>query len=204
MVLSAGVSAIVLAGGRSARFGRDKLAEPVDGKPLLLHAIAAVRAVVAEVIVVAAPDATPDVPAGAVVVHDPAPFEGPLAGLATGLRHANQPVCLVVGGDSPSLVTGVLELLIAALDDAAISAAALDDGGRLRPLPSALRRDPGLAAADRLLADGQRRLRLVFEALPTRTITEQAWRPLDPECATLLDIDTEADLGATADRGPRD
>ena len=37
------VAAIVLAGGRSSRFGRDKLAEPVDGRPLLDHAIDAVR-----------------------------------------------------------------------------------------------------------------------------------------------------------------
>ncbi|MGH2474787.1 MAG: NTP transferase domain-containing protein, partial [Candidatus Limnocylindrales bacterium] len=29
------IGAIVLAGGRSSRFGRDKLAEPMDGRPLL-------------------------------------------------------------------------------------------------------------------------------------------------------------------------
>ena len=39
------VSAIVLAGGASTRFGRDKLAEPVDGRPLLHHAAEAVAAV---------------------------------------------------------------------------------------------------------------------------------------------------------------
>ena len=29
------VTGLVLAGGRSSRFGRDKLAEPIDGRPLL-------------------------------------------------------------------------------------------------------------------------------------------------------------------------
>lgn len=38
---SVSVSAIVLAGGRSSRFGRDKLAEPIAGEPLLNRTIAA-------------------------------------------------------------------------------------------------------------------------------------------------------------------
>jgi molybdenum cofactor guanylyltransferase len=189
-----GVSAIVLAGGRSSRFGRDKLAEPIHGQPLLFHAVAAVRSVASEVIVVAAPDATPDLPEQAVVVHDRAFFEGPLAGLVAGLGAAQHATCLVVGGDSPSLVHAVLELLIVALDDPAVEAAVLDDGGRLRPLPGALRHDPALAAADRLVAHGERRLRLIYEALRTRTITQDTWGRLDPDGRTLHDIDTPADL----------
>jgi molybdopterin-guanine dinucleotide biosynthesis protein A len=187
-------SAIVLAGGRSSRFGRDKLAEPIDGRPLLLHAIDAVRPVASEVVVVAAPEANPAVPSDVIVARDPSPYEGPLAGLATGLRAANEPVCLIVGGDSPSLVAGVLGLLVEALVDEALDAAALDDDGRLRPLPCAVRREPALEVAERLLADGQRRLRLIFETLTTRTIPEAAWRALDPEGATLRDIDTPGDL----------
>ena len=188
------VSAIVLAGGRSSRFGRDKLAEPIDGRPLLHHAIEAVRSVAVDVVVVAAPDAVPEIPTDLVVVHDPTPFEGPLAGVAVGLRAARHPVCLVVGGDSPSLVPGVLELLVSALDEPAVDAAALDDDGRLRPLPAAIRRDPGMATADRLLGQGQRRLRLLFDALPTHVIPQATWRRGDPDGATLRDIDTLADL----------
>ena len=36
------IGAIVLAGGRSSRFGRDKLAESIDGRPLLDRAVEAV------------------------------------------------------------------------------------------------------------------------------------------------------------------
>ena len=189
-----GVSAIVLAGGRSSRFGGDKLAEPIDGRPLLLHAIEAVRSVANEVLVVAAPQAVLEVPPDVIVVHDQTPFEGPLAGLAAGLGRAREPVCLVVGGDSPSLVAGVLELLVAAVDDAGVDAAALEDEGRVRPLPAAMRRDAALVAADRLLEDGERRLRLVFDTVRTLVIPEATWRRSDPERATLRDIDTREDL----------
>ena len=44
---------IVLAGGRSRRFGRDKLGEPLGTKPLLQHAIDALSQVTSEVVVVA-------------------------------------------------------------------------------------------------------------------------------------------------------
>ena len=79
------VAVIVLAGGRSSRFGRDKLAEPLDGRPLLDHAIDAARRMATEVLVVVAPGSAPAVPAGVQVVHDAQAFEGPLAGVAAGL-----------------------------------------------------------------------------------------------------------------------
>ena len=81
-----GISVIVLAGGRSSRFGRDKLAEPVDGRPLVHHAIDAVRPIATEIIVVAAPGANPALPMDVTLVHDAVAFEGPLAGLLGGTR----------------------------------------------------------------------------------------------------------------------
>ena len=46
------VGAIVLAGGRSHRFGSDKLDVTVDGTALVLHALAAARTVSARIVVV--------------------------------------------------------------------------------------------------------------------------------------------------------
>jgi molybdopterin-guanine dinucleotide biosynthesis protein A len=188
------VSAIVLAGGRSSRFGRDKLAEPVAGRALLDHAIAAVRPLAQETIVVAPPRESPRVPQGIVVVHDPAAFEGPLVGLVAGLRRATNPVTLVVGGDMPTLVPAVLEAMIARLVDPGLDAVILEDDDRRRPLPSALRTAPARAAGSRLVAAGERRLGALFEALATAVIDQSTWRLLDPDGRTLRDVDTPADL----------
>ena len=46
-------AAIVLAGGRSERFGSDKALAPFRGEPLLAHALRGVRAEFGEVLVVA-------------------------------------------------------------------------------------------------------------------------------------------------------
>jgi molybdopterin-guanine dinucleotide biosynthesis protein A len=188
------VTALVLAGGRSSRFGRDKLAEPVDGRRLLEHAVAAVHELASGILVVAAPGADPALPEGTTLVRDPVAFQGPLAGVLAGLRAATDPVVLVVGGDMPSLVGPVLESMLAALDAAGVEAVVLDHEGRPRPLPLVLRRDPALATAQRLYVGGERRLRALPEALATHVIAEATWRALDPDARTVRDIDTRGDL----------
>jgi molybdopterin-guanine dinucleotide biosynthesis protein A len=66
-------------------------------------------------------------------------------------------------------------------------------GDRL-PLPAVLRTGAATDVARRLVGDGERRLRSLFERLPTRALDEREWRPLDPAEATLQDVDRPADL----------
>jgi molybdopterin-guanine dinucleotide biosynthesis protein A len=188
------VSAIVLAGGRSSRFGRDKLAEPVHGRTLLEHAIEAVRGVASEIIVVAAPDGTPDVPSGVRVARDAEPFEGPLAGLWAGLGAAREAVAIVTAGDMPELQPGVVDALLRAIDVRGVEAAVLEDAGRSRPLPMAIERHPAMRETARLLATGERRLRALVDALATTVIAEASWRAKDPDGRSLRDVDTPDDL----------
>ena len=188
------VAAIVLAGGRSSRFGRDKLAEPIEGRPLLEHAIGAVREVTRDVLVVVAPGSDQSVPPGVRLVHDDRAFEGPLAGLATGLAATEADVVLVVAGDMPSVATRVLDRLVTCLTTTGADAAVLEVGDDRPPFPMAVRRSVAAAAAGALLASGERRLRALPEVLRASSIPELAWRRDDPEGASLRDIDTMSDL----------
>ena len=189
------VTAVVLAGGRSVRFGRDKLAEPVDGRSLLEHAIEGVRTVAGEVIVVAAPGAHPIVPTGVVVVRDTVAYEGPLAGLLVGLRTAHGPIVVVAGGDMPGLVPAVIASMVAALDAPEVQAVLLESDGRTPPLPMVVRRTAATAVAAQLVGAGVRRLGALTDDLATWIVGEADWRALDPDAATLRDIDSPADLG---------
>jgi molybdenum cofactor guanylyltransferase len=192
------LTAVILAGGRSSRFGRDKLVEPLDGRPLIQHAIDAVRPLAAEMLVVGAPAATSGaaspLPDDIALVHDPVAFEGPLVGLLAGLGAASGPIILVVGGDMPSLLGTVLESMVSELEGSAVEAVVLEHAGRARSLPMVLRREPGLAAARRLIDEGERRLGALAESLAAHVIPEASWRALDPEGRTIRDIDTAADL----------
>ena len=189
-----GVAAVVLAGGRSSRFGRDKLETVIDGRTLLDHALDAVRGVADETVVVAPPGQARAVPPGVRVVHDPHRFEGPLVGLVTGMDALDVAVdrVIVVGGDMPTLVPDVLRRLLLELDGAV--AAVLADDHRRRPLPMALRRGPGVESATALVRDGERSLHALLDALDASVIPVTDWRPLDPNGATLRDVDTPGDL----------
>jgi molybdenum cofactor guanylyltransferase len=189
------IGAIVLAGGRSSRFGRDKLAEPIDGRPMLEHAIESVREVATDVVVVAAPGGSRKIAPEATIARDELAFEGPLAGMATGLAALDPAVerVLVVGGDMPTLVPAVLERLLAIVDRA--DAVILEDDAGPRPLPMAVRRSIAQPVAERLLASGERRLRgLLAELDAVVAIDPATWHADDPTGETLRDVDVPSDL----------
>ena len=193
------VSAVVLAGGRSSRFGSDKLAARIGGRTLLDLAIAGVAAVASEIVVVIAPndDRSPaaiDRPVRLVV--DPERHGGPLVGLLAGLEAVEQPLVVVAGGDMPTLSAAVLESMIRALDASGTGwdAVILASRGDRVPLPAVMRTGAATAIARQLVSDGERRLRSLFERLPTRALAEGEWRPLDPAGATLRDVDRPDDL----------
>ncbi len=190
-------SAVVLAGGRSLRFGRNKLAEPMpDGRTILAHALDAVAAVCADVVIVIAPETglPAGLPPGVRVAIDPEPFGGPLVGLVAGLTATAGEIVVVVGGDMPDLVPAVLARLGESLGRGLADAVLLAGSGDRPSLPFAIRRDPALSAARSALADGDRRLRGLFERLVVDAVPESEWRVLDPAARTLRDIDRPEDL----------
>jgi molybdopterin-guanine dinucleotide biosynthesis protein A len=187
------VSAIVLAGGRSVRFGRDKLAEPLDGVPLLWRTIEAVGTVAEDVVVVLAPGAEPALPVGVRVAQDAAIGQGPLVGVVAGLEAVRHDAVIVVGGDMPWLRPDVLGLMLASLDGPTASVA-LEVDGRAQQLPLVVRLEPALSAVRRLVESGERRLGALLESLTSTTIAEADWRAIDPGADTLRDIDAPEDL----------
>jgi molybdopterin-guanine dinucleotide biosynthesis protein A len=188
---------LVLAGGRSKRFGSDKLAADLDGVPLLHHAVSRIGALTSEIVVVLAPAAEePPMPPGAAVsfARDAADGEGPLVGALAGLELVSTRLALVVGGDMPELSVDVLQEMLTVAQRTDAGAVALQDGDRFRPLPTVARAENARVAARALIAGGERRLRSLVTALDPTVIDEASWLALDPERRTLVDVDEPADL----------
>jgi molybdopterin-guanine dinucleotide biosynthesis protein A len=208
---------VVLAGGRSLRFGRDKLLEPFDEGLLVHHAVLALAGICSEVLVVipplgAAPPMPPSLPVPVRIVRDREAHGGPLLGLIAAAAAAEQQYLVVAGGDMPQLQPAVLRAMLrraAGIGDGEVAqarpqpalAVTLEDGGERRPLPCVLGRASAMDAASDLAAAGQRSLRTLLDALDAAVIPESSWRALDTDGRTLRDVDHPADLAALAVSG---
>lgn len=201
-----GVSAIVLAGGRSSRFGGPKLAAEIEGVTLLGRALDAVVAVAEDVVIAgpALPDpALPPAATGSArrsmrIVRDAEPFAGPLAALAGALRATTTDLAIVVGADMPGLVPEVLGLMLARLESSpdidAVHLAGATPSLHRQVLPLALRAAAATTAAAEAVDAGERSLVRLVERLRTVEIPASEWLAIDPAGRTLLDVDEPADL----------
>ena len=171
-------SLVIVAGGRSRRLGRDKPLVEIGGRTILSRildvaahitdGVLAVREVLPFERALRAEawelmDAEAGHPPGSValrstgggrllIVPDPVPDLGPLAGLASGMGAACAPVCLVVAGDLPFVSRGVVDGLSESLAGSPRYDAVVPRvGGRPQPLCAAYRREVR-DLADRLLA----------------------------------------------------
>ena len=195
-VANQGVAAVVLAGGRSSRFGSDKSRAEFAGTPVLERVLRSVDALrrlhlIDEVVVVGtwAPDG---------VRHElePVRFLGPLAGLEHGLATTRGDVVLALAGDHPLLASDLLELLVErALSTPEVDAVVPVGPDGPEPLVACYRRSVHPVVV-RHLEQGRRSVRGLLDVLTVEWVGRRVWSRVDRTGASFLDIDTPEDLAA--------
>jgi molybdopterin-guanine dinucleotide biosynthesis protein A len=184
-------AAIVLAGGRSRRFGRDKARALLLGKPLLAWVVEAVREVVDEVVVVRRSEqALPDV-GDVALVEDLFPETGPLGGLYTGLQATLAPRAVVVACDMPLLQPALLSELLRLGEGHEIVAPVAD--GMPQPLCAVY----GVSSAEALrkaIDAEEYRLTDFVAAQGAYLVGPEFWRTFDPEGLSFLNVNRETEL----------
>jgi molybdopterin-guanine dinucleotide biosynthesis protein A len=195
---------IVLAGGRSARFGGDdKAAAVLAGQPLLSHAVQSVAPAVDDVVVSCRADQT-EALAGLLdgdsvdFAVDPIDDLGPVAGLRTALRETDRLTGVVVACDMPLVPSAFLGHLLDRVEQSSTAGVVTRLDGRIQPLPAAVNVRAAAAAATEAL-DTNGSLHDVVEALAPVVIPERHLRAVvEPD--RLLDVDSRADLARAARR----
>ena len=191
---SSTVSGIILAGGQSRRMGRDKALIDFQGRPIIVQALAALRELTDDLVVVSNRS---DVygplgaPWGARVVADYDPPCGPLGGIAAGLQAMESELAIVVACDMPFLNVALLRWLI---DQAAgYDAVVPQTGVEYEPLHAIYRQTCYNPIVQRI-EQGDRRVISFFADVRLRTIAEAAWRAIDPAGRSLVNLNTPGDL----------
>lgn len=163
--------------------GRDKALVEVDGTPMVLRVVAALRAAGCDPVVAIGGDRDALEHLGLSVVTDDFPGEGPLGGVITALdHHVMAEVVVVAACDLPHLTEATVRQLIGALHDADVVVPRTD---RLQPMCSLWQRSVTESLRSAFMA-GERRLQDALEGLQ---VVEIAVNPQD-----LANVNTPGDL----------
>jgi molybdopterin-guanine dinucleotide biosynthesis protein A len=184
-------SAVLLAGGKSSRMGRDKAGIVVGGRPLWQRQLDILRRLgPAELFISGKPDG-PYAGAGVEIVPDLTPGRGPLSGLEASFRRAAHPLVLVLAIDLPAMTVEFLSRLLSFVGagDAGVIPR-LD--GRFEPLAAIYSRSC-LPIVQECLRGGDFSMQgFVREALARQLATPWELPPVDAAC--FFNVNTPADL----------
>jgi molybdenum cofactor guanylyltransferase len=183
------LTGVVLAGGESRRFGRNKALEPWGGKPLINRCIESLRTLCDPILVIAN-DLRCYYSVPATLVRDLTPHQGPLGGIYTALLFSPHPWILVKATDMPFLVPELPVLLLQAREGADVVVPVVDAG--YEPLLALYHRRclPAIAAT---LASPRRKVSEIYQKVKVRTLDQAQWRIVDPEGRSFWNINTPAD-----------
>jgi molybdopterin-guanine dinucleotide biosynthesis protein A len=126
------LSAVILAGGKSSRMGRDKAWVELNGKSLLALAVEKVRRLGVREIFISGRGGVDYAALGCPVLHDTEPDLGPLGGIDRGLCECRSPLLLVLAVDLPLVTTAWLRQFHAQCD--ALTGVVPEVNGALEPL----------------------------------------------------------------------
>ena len=187
---------VILAGGRFARFGRDKNIAPLGGKPLIWWTAQALCSA-GNVIIAANNWAQAEkylkiVGVGATAALDPVPSEGVAGGLLQGLRSTYADNVAVCYSDTPFIVWDIYDRLYHAAPGH--QGAVVEVKGERQYNLAVYSRLTAIKALKAGIEAGTPDLPSCLAELDLAVVPEEEILAIDPELDCLLDVDTQGDL----------
>lgn len=194
-------SGIILAGGRSTRFGGgEKSLRAVDGKPMICRVREALLPVVDELVISVRDERQRDLvfpflsEGNNAFAYDRLYDIGPLAGVLESLKAARGEYVVIVACDMPFVNSAAIDFLFAKAQghDAAVP---LGPGDFLEPLHAVYRREPMIRAVEESIRGDERRI-----SAPLRHLKDVVYVPfdeiraVDPELKTFRNINRAEDM----------
>jgi len=184
------ITGLVLAGGKSTRMGRNKAYIEVSGRRVISRVVDVLKECCSAVLVVCSSEddyGFLEVP----VVRDIEPGQGSFMGLYSGLVAMETEHALAVGCDMPYISKPLARHMAGLAPSADIVVPRL--GGFYEPLFATYSK-ACLNASRKLLEDGEKRIRILYEIMETRTVEEEEIKMFDPELKTFINLNFPGDL----------
>ena len=185
-------SCIILAGGKGARLGYNKVLETVGSRSLLEQVIYRVSPLCSKIIVVTAQEqAIPHIYPGLKIITDILPKKGPLGGIYSGLKSSDSRYNLVVACDMPFLNQDLLHYLLQLASAFDLVVPRL--GEKLEPLHAVYAKSC-IAPIEHMLEQDNLSANKLAQSVNTRYVDIDEIDKFDPEHLSFFNINTKADL----------
>lgn len=190
---------IVLAGGFSERFGRDKCLIELAGKPLILHVLNRLARVADEKVVVTGSDYQREknvalLKSEARVIFDKYEGHSPLVGALTGFESVENEYALLLPCDTPFVSVEIATLL---LDLCVNRSAAIPrwPNGYVEPLQAVYNTKIAIKAAKKALEEGEHKiLSMINYMRGVRYVSTLVLQQYDAELLSFFNVNTPQDL----------
>jgi molybdenum cofactor guanylyltransferase len=167
-----------------------------DDEPLIVHVVATLQRLFADVVVVAAPEQ--DLPSMPVrLVSDEVAYQGPVGGIYYGLMASGSDAAFVTSCDSAFLNIDLIAHLLDQLPEHDVVVPHWQ--GRFQPLHAVYRRSVSPLLAEQL-ARGQLRPVYLFDKVRLRRVDEDEIRRFDPEGSSFYNMNTPEDYAEALKR----
>lgn len=175
------VTGLILAGGKSSRFGSDKASALLRGRSLLQWAVSALEPVVQVLVIVKSPSQQLPPLVSLVpitVVEDEYDALGPLAGLVTGFAAVTTDLCFATACDAPLLSAELVRLLVEKAHEADVVVPNVE--GFVQPLTAVYRPLTCRPSFSERITLGALKIVSAYAGLRTIVISEDEVRMVDP------------------------
>jgi len=188
------ISCIILAGGKSARFGQDKVLEKIGNTSLLEQVISRTDPLSKEIIIVTAKERTFAELANHPKVKtytDIFPGQGSLGGIYTGLVKSKSFYNLVVAADMPFLNESLLRYMIKVADGYDYTLPKIDNW--YEPLHAIYSKNC-IGPINSILEQGKKVIVELFKYVKVRYVEAEEIGRFDPQHLSFFNINTREDM----------
>jgi molybdenum cofactor guanylyltransferase len=188
------ISCIILAGGKSIRFGHDKILEKLGGKSLIEQVVSHIDPISREIIIVTANERAftqlanhPKIR----IVNDIVPGMGSLGGIYTGLIESKTHYNLVLAADMPFLNGALLRYMMNVAEGYDMTLPHINKW--YEPLHAIYSRNC-IEPAKKIMDSGNRVIVELFKYVKVRFVEAEEVDRFDPQHMSFFNINTQEDM----------